>query len=89
MLIDQLPPDSHWARLSHTLPLETDGAGADEPLDVEVDDGAWLAYGGGQYAQTANLATREQQIAIATKVRDARGGYGDWPACAAKLGLPR
>ena len=49
----------------------------------------WLAYGGGQYAPTANLASREQQIAIATKVRDARGGYGDWPACSAKLGLPR
>jgi hypothetical protein len=49
----------------------------------------WLAYGGGQYAPTANLASREQQIAIASKVRDARGGYGDWPACSAKLGLPR
>ncbi len=49
----------------------------------------WLAYGGGQYASTANLATREQQIAIATKVRDAAGGYGPWPGCAAKLGLPR
>ena len=51
--------------------------------------GTWQAYGGGQYAPTANLATREQQIAIASKVRDARGGYGDWPACASKLGLPR
>ena len=49
----------------------------------------WLAYGGGQYASTANLASREQQIAIATKVRDAAGGYGPWPGCAAKLGLPR
>ena len=56
---------------------------------LQFSYGTWLAYGGGQYAQTANLATREQQIAIATKVRDARGGYGDWPACASKLGLPR
>jgi uncharacterized protein YabE (DUF348 family) len=56
---------------------------------LQFSYGTWLAYGGGQYAQTANLASRAQQIAIATKVRDARGGYGDWPACAAKLGLPR
>ncbi len=56
---------------------------------LQFSAGTWLAYGGGQYAQTANLASREQQIAIASKVRDARGGYGDWPACAAKLGLPR
>jgi uncharacterized protein YabE (DUF348 family) len=56
---------------------------------LQFSYGTWLAYGGGQYAQTANLASREQQIAIATKVRDARGGYGDWPACASKLGLPR
>ena len=49
----------------------------------------WTGYGGTQYAPTANLATREQQIAIATKVRDAAGGYGPWPGCAAKLGLPR
>jgi uncharacterized protein YabE (DUF348 family) len=56
---------------------------------LQFSYGTWLAYGGGQYAQTANLASREQQIAIATKVRDARGGYGDRPACASKLGLPR
>jgi resuscitation-promoting factor RpfB len=49
----------------------------------------WNANGGGQYASRPDLATREQQIAIATKVRDNRGGYGAWPACAAKLGLPR
>ena len=56
---------------------------------LQFSSGTWLAYGGGQYASTAGQASREQQIAIATKVRDARGGYGDWPACAAKLGLPR
>jgi resuscitation-promoting factor RpfB len=54
---------------------------------LQFSAGTWLAYGGGQYAPTANLASREQQIAIASKVRDARGGYGDWPACSAKLGL--
>ncbi len=49
----------------------------------------WLAYGGDAYAQYASDATREQQIAIATTLRDANGGsYGSWPHCAAVLGLP-
>ncbi len=46
----------------------------------------WSAYGGGQYAPTANLATREQQIAIAQKVQ-ASQGWGAWPACTARLGI--
>jgi uncharacterized protein YabE (DUF348 family) len=49
----------------------------------------WESNGGGVYAAYPHQATREQQIAIATKVRDGRGGYGAWPACARKLGLPR
>jgi uncharacterized protein YabE (DUF348 family) len=48
----------------------------------------WHAYGGGTYAEYPNEASREEQIAIAEKVRDATGGYGSWPACAAELGLP-
>ncbi len=47
----------------------------------------WLAYGGGTYASLPSDASREAQIAIATKLRDASGGYGPWPACAASLGL--
>ena len=47
--------------------------------------GTWRAYGGTGYPHENSKA---EQIRIATKVRDARGGYGDWPACAAKLGLP-
>jgi hypothetical protein len=56
---------------------------------VQFDKQTWDANGGGQYAAYPHQATREQQIAIATKVRDARGGYGAWPACSAKLGLPQ
>ena len=48
--------------------------------------GTWQAYGG---SGLPSQASRETQIAIATKVRDAAGGYGAWPACAASLGLPR
>ncbi|WP_295629324.1 resuscitation-promoting factor [uncultured Corynebacterium sp.] len=46
----------------------------------------WTAHGGGQYAPTAGQATREQQIAVAEKVR-ASQGWGAWPACSASLGL--
>lgn len=56
---------------------------------LQFDAATWRGYGGGAYAPSAHQATREQQIAVATKVRDDRGGYGSWPACAARLGLPR
>lgn len=48
--------------------------------------GTWRANGG---TGMPHQASRETQIAIATKVRDASGGYGAWPGCASKLGLPR
>jgi resuscitation-promoting factor RpfB len=47
--------------------------------------GTWRAYGGSGFPSSASRLT---QIAIATKIRDASGGYGAWPACAASLGLP-
>jgi len=47
---------------------------------------SWLGAGGGQYAPIAAGATPDQQIAVAEKLR-ANGGWGHWPACAAKLGL--
>lgn len=46
----------------------------------------WQAYGGSGYPHENS---REEQIAVAVKVRDANGGtYGSWPHCAAQLGLP-
>jgi uncharacterized protein YabE (DUF348 family) len=47
----------------------------------------WRAYGGTGYPHEQS---RETQIAVATRLRDANGGsYGSWPACAEKLGLPQ
>lgn len=46
----------------------------------------WRAYGG---TGLPHQNSREEQIRIATKLRDARGGYGAWPGCSSKLGLPR
>ncbi len=46
----------------------------------------WNAYGGGQYAPSADRASREEQIAVAERVL-AGQGWGAWPACSSKLGL--
>jgi uncharacterized protein YabE (DUF348 family) len=40
--------------------------------------GTWHAYGG---SGRPDQASRAEQIAIATKVRNASGGYGAWPVC--------
>ncbi|OLT09261.1 hypothetical protein BJF78_31035 [Pseudonocardia sp. CNS-139] len=56
---------------------------------LQFDAGTWRAYDGTDYAALPHQASREEQIAVATRVRDDRGGYGAWPACARKLGLPR
>ncbi len=56
---------------------------------LQFDARTWRAYGGTEFAPLPHQASREEQIAVATKVRDSRGGYGAWPACSRKLGLPR
>ncbi|GAA5145649.1 hypothetical protein GCM10023340_15340 [Nocardioides marinquilinus] len=48
--------------------------------------GTWQAYGG---SGLPSNNSREAQIAVAERLRAATGGYGSWPGCAAKLGLPR
>ncbi|MEJ6013752.1 transglycosylase family protein [Corynebacterium sp. H127] len=53
---------------------------------LQFTPSTWLAYGGGEYAPQAHLATREQQIAVAEKVQ-AGQGWGAWPACTSKLGM--
>ncbi|HEY2043119.1 MAG TPA: transglycosylase family protein [Jatrophihabitans sp.] len=47
---------------------------------LQFDIGTWDSNGGGAYAARADLASREQQIAIANKVADARGS-SPWPVC--------
>ena len=55
---------------------------------LQFDRQTWVAYDGDQYAPLPHQAGRDAQIAVASRVRDERGGYGSWPACARKLGLP-
>jgi hypothetical protein len=53
---------------------------------LQFNLGTWHAYGG---SGLPSQHSREDQIAVATRLRNASGGYGAWPACAARLGLPR
>ncbi|WP_330461089.1 transglycosylase family protein [Streptomyces sp. NBC_00820] len=48
----------------------------------------WEAYGGTRYAPRADLATPDQQIAVAEKVLDGQGP-GAWPLCSVRAGLTR
>jgi uncharacterized protein YabE (DUF348 family) len=48
---------------------------------IQFDKQTWNAFGGSQYAARPDLASKNEQIAVAEKVRDSRGGYGAWPVC--------
>ena len=52
---------------------------------VQFDQNTWERQGGLRYAQRADLATREEQIAIAEVTR-ARQGWGAWPVCSGRVG---
>jgi hypothetical protein len=54
---------------------------------VQFSAGTWASHGGGQYAPSAELATREQQIAVAERVL-ATQGRGAWPVCGGPLSSP-
>jgi resuscitation-promoting factor RpfB len=51
---------------------------------IQFDKQTWNAFGGSQYAPRPDLASKQEQIAVAEKVRDSRGGYGAWPVCGRK-----
>ncbi|MBM7440121.1 peptidoglycan DD-metalloendopeptidase family protein [Streptomyces sp. HB132] len=46
----------------------------------------WAAYGGTAFAARADLATKDQQTAVAEKVLDGQGP-GAWPTCSVRAGL--
>ncbi|MGV0837425.1 transglycosylase family protein [Mycolicibacterium thermoresistibile] len=53
---------------------------------VQFDQNTWERNGGLRYAPRADLATKEEQIAIAEVTR-ARQGWGAWPTCSSRLGV--
>jgi resuscitation-promoting factor RpfB len=81
-------PDGPWDRLAQ---CESGGnwhinTGNGYYGGLQFSSGTWLAYGGGKFASRADLASRDEQIAIAEKVLKNQG-WGAWPACSARLGL--
>jgi len=52
---------------------------------VQFDQSTWERSGGLRYAGRADLASREEQIAIAEVTR-ARQGWGAWPTCSGRIG---
>lgn len=53
---------------------------------LQFSPSTWSGYGGGEFAPTANQASREQQIIVGERVL-AGQGWGAWPSCSAQLGL--
>ncbi|MEY7977873.1 transglycosylase family protein [Streptomyces pilosus] len=55
---------------------------------LQFSQSTWEAFGGARYAPRADLATKDQQIAVAEKVLDGQGP-GAWPVCSVRAGLTR
>ncbi|MBB1258359.1 transglycosylase family protein [Streptomyces alkaliterrae] len=55
---------------------------------LQFKQSTWQEFGGTAYARRADLATKEQQIAIAEKVLKGQGP-GAWPSCSVRAGLTR
>ena len=51
---------------------------------VQFEQNTWERHGGLRYAPRADLATREEQLAIAEVTR-ARQGWGAWPVCSVRV----
>jgi len=51
---------------------------------LQFSASTWKAYGGGQYASRADLASPAEQIAVAEKVLGGQG-IGAWPVCGKHL----
>ncbi|MBB5162364.1 transglycosylase family protein [Mycobacterium sp. AZCC_0083] len=47
---------------------------------VQFSPSTWASHGGGEFAPAANMATKEEQIAVAERVL-ASQGRGAWPVC--------
>ncbi|MEU0691997.1 transglycosylase family protein [Streptomyces uncialis] len=55
---------------------------------LQFTQSTWEAYGGRAFAPRADLASKDQQIAVAEKVLKGQGP-GAWPSCSVEAGLTR
>jgi resuscitation-promoting factor RpfA len=80
-------PDSVWDRVAQ---CESSGnwninTGNGFFGGLQFTASTWRAFGGGVFADSANHASREQQIIVAERVL-AGQGWGAWPVCSRKAG---
>jgi resuscitation-promoting factor RpfB len=85
----QVPPVSNSATWDAIASCESSGTWAINTGNgfyggVQFNQNTWERQGGLRYAPRADLATREEQIAIAEVTRS-RQGWGAWPLCSARL----
>ena len=85
----QVPPVSNSATWDALASCESSGNWAINTGNgfyggVQFNQNTWERHGGLRYAPRADLATREEQIAIAEVTR-ARQGWGAWPVCSARV----
>jgi resuscitation-promoting factor RpfA len=78
----QAAPDSEWDQVAR---CESGGnwainTGNGYQGGLQFSPGTWAAHGGTRYAAAANMASKDQQIAIAEHVL-ATQGKGAWPVC--------
>ncbi|MFF0061196.1 transglycosylase family protein [Streptomyces sp. NPDC005279] len=55
---------------------------------LQFTQSTWEAYGGRKFAPRADLASKDQQIAVAERVLGSQGPRA-WPVCSARAGLAR
>ena len=55
---------------------------------LQFSPSTWRAFGGGEYAATADQASKAEQIAIAKRTLHGQGP-GAWPACGKRAGLTK
>ncbi len=82
----QAAPDSEWDQVAR---CESGGnwainTGNGYQGGLQFSPSTWAAHGGTQYAPAANMASKDQQIAIAEAVL-ATQGKGAWPVCGTGL----
>ena len=83
----QAAPESTWDKLAECESSSNWGINTGNGYygGVQFSQSTWEGFGGSEYASRADLASREQQIAIAERVL-AGQGWGAWPTCSAQVG---
>lgn len=87
-LVEEVTPYGIWDRLA-ACEASGDWHSASNPRykgGLQMDATFWRNYGGLAYASRADLASREEQIAVA-KRGQAVQGWGAWPVCSRQLRL--